>query len=508
MRLIPRNTKVKTSFYKGITLLDIILGLIALALVALAVSSNLTYKYLIALGIACVFIPLFIPIGDERIYMCAFNICKHLFLRKKYLHNGKDATNVQSIIPYERVDESVIVNKDGSYTGVLEIKPIEFRLLGWDKQNYIIDGVLTNALNCISVGQQAAIVKIDKLLNMDKHLQLDLDRIVALADARESDALTEDEYIARVDIIEDRMALVDTLNSEKEIKYSTYYIAVTDKSKVSLKSTLSSMKRTLNAGSIEANVLDTNQLEEFLITSKQCKSNDEKTVCPDEVTFRLTSTLQDNLCISHFVITGYPLKVPNAWGEELFDIPNTKVVMKLTPVEKSKALKRIDNAIMELTAQVKGKTSKIIDKTTHIETLSNLLVRLQNDNETLFDTTLIITAYDTKGKSDVRKKVKSKIRELGFVATDMFGRQQDAYLTSELSFYDSVKISRGIQASSIAACFPFVSNAVEDNNGILLGENKLPAFVDFFKRNAEYVNLRTLRLAMRRFLFSTPKANT
>lgn len=53
---------------------------------------------------------------------------------------------------------------------------------------------------------------------------------------------------------------------------------------------------------------------------------------------------------------------------------------------------------------------------------------------------------------------------------------------------DSVKISRGIQASSIAACFPFVSNAIEDNNGILLGENKLPAFVDFFKRNAEYVN--------------------
>lgn len=182
------------------------------------------------------------------------------------------------------------------------------------------------------------------------------------------------------------------------------------------------------------------------------------------------------------------MKVPNAWGEELFDLPNTKVVMKLKPVEKSKALKRIDTAIMELSAQAKGKASKIIDKTTHVETLSALLARLQNDNEVLFDTTFIITAYDEKGKADNKRLVRRKIRELGFSVNEMFGRQADAYLTSEFAAYDAVKISRGIQSSSIAACFPFVSNAIDDEDGILLGENKLPAFVDFFKRDSEYVN--------------------
>ena len=485
MRLIPRNTKVKTSFYKGIGVADIILGLVALALVALAVSSNLNYKYLIALGIASVFIPLFVPVGEDRIYKCAFNMCKHLFSRKRYSENGKDAANFQSITPYEKIDGGVIVNKDGSYTGVLEVKPIEFRLLGGNKQNYIIDGVLTNALTCVGVGQQAAIVKLEKPLNLTKHLQSDLQRIVALADAQENGSLTNEEYVARVDVIEDRMSLVDTLNSEKEINYSTYYIAVTDKS------TLSVMKRTLISGSIEANILEESELTEFLTAGKRCGTvaeSEGKFGIPHEVAFRLTNTVQDEFALSHFVVSGYPLKVPNAWGEELFDLPNTKVVMKLKPVEKSKALKRIDNAIMELSTQAKGKASKIIDKTTHVETLSSLLVRLQNDNEVLFDTTFIITAYDKKGKTETRKAVKRKIRELGFTATDMFGRQQDAYLTSELSFYDSVKISRGIQASSIAACFPFVSNAIEDDDGILLGENKLPAFVNFFKRNSEFVN--------------------
>ena len=487
MRLIPRNTKVQTSLYKGITIADVILGLIGLGLIALAVASNLPYRLFIAMGIACLFIPLFIPVGEERIYKCALYLIRHIFSRKKYTEQGKDAANVQSIIPYERIDGSCIVNKDGGFTGVLEIKPIEFRLLGANKQNYLIDGILTNVLSSIGAGQEAAIVKLEKPLDFDKHIQADLNRIVALAEASENGNLTQEEYAARIDVIQDRLALVDTLNTEQQVKYSCYYIAVSGNNKTSLMATLSAMRGTLLSGSIEAKILKDVQLAEFVALSKKLELSDGLPA-PREVTFRLTSAVQDDMQLSHFVVTGYPLKVPNAWGEELFDMPNTKVVMKLKPVEKSKALKRIDTAIMELSTQAKGKASKIIDKTTHVDTLSALLVRLQNDNEVLFDTTFIITAYDEKGKAENKKAVRRKIRELGFTANEMFGRQMDAYLTSEFTAYDAVKISRGIQSSSIAACFPFVSNAVDDADGILIGENKLPAFVDFFKRDSEYVN--------------------
>ena len=130
MRLIPRNTKVQTSFYKGVTVADVILGLVGLGLAALAVASNLPYRLFIALGIACLFIPLFIPVGEERIYKCALYLARHIFSRKKYTEKGKDAANIQSIIPYERIDGNCIVDKDGGFTGVLEIKPTECLLLG------------------------------------------------------------------------------------------------------------------------------------------------------------------------------------------------------------------------------------------------------------------------------------------------------------------------------------------------------------------------------------------
>ena len=358
MRLIPRNTKVQTSFYKGITVADVILGLVGLGLVALAVASNLPYRLFIALGIACLFIPLFIPVGEERIYKCALYLARHIFSRKKYTEKGKDAANIQSIIPYDRIDGNCIVNKDGGFTGVLEIKPIEFRLLGANKQNYLIDGVLTNVLTSVGASQEAAIVKLEKPLDFDRHIQTDLQRIVALAEANENGNLSDGEYAARIDVIQDRLALVDTLNTEQQVKYSCYYIAVTDRNKTSLMATLSVMRGTLLSGSIEARILKDAELAEFIALSKKLKVSGDLTA-PREVSFRLTSAIQDSKQLSHFVITGYPLKVPNAWGEELFDLPNTKVVMKLKPVEKSKALKRIDTAIMELSTQAKGKASKL-----------------------------------------------------------------------------------------------------------------------------------------------------
>jgi type IV secretory pathway VirB4 component len=70
----------------------------------------------------------------------------------------------------------------------------------------------------------------------------------------------------------------------------------------------------------------------------------------------------------------------------------------------------------------------------------------------------------------------------------MFGRQIDAYLSSSISKTNNLKIDRGINSSSLSASFPFVSNAILDDNGIFIGENNLPTFIDFFKRNDERVN--------------------
>ena len=67
MRIIPKNTKVKLQFYKNVTITDVVLAVIGLGFLALAVSSNLPNKWIVAMVILIIFAPLFIPIGDVKL---------------------------------------------------------------------------------------------------------------------------------------------------------------------------------------------------------------------------------------------------------------------------------------------------------------------------------------------------------------------------------------------------------------------------------------------------------
>ena len=503
MRIIPKNTKVKLQFYKGIGIYDVILGIIALAFIALIVTSNLPNKYVLAMVVLFVTAPMYIPIGDIKLYQ-ALGFAVKFGVAKKSFYKNKKGTHISTIIPYASIKDNCINQKDGSFTGVIEIKPIEFNMLSENKQNFLIEGIVSNTLKNVGLFQEYDIIKLEKPIIFDNYLNNELNRIQKLIAENENKNLTENEFRKRVEVIEDRMNLIETLNTNEKIYASSYYIALHDISKQSLENSLEIIEQTLNNGNLEAKRLNDKELAIFLKYSYD-KDFDEREfdnysskeymqhIYPESVQFKTLSTKQNGKILTHFVITDFPLKVENAWGQQLFDIPNTKVVMKCKPVEKYKAIKRIDNAINEILSQnTLGKASSQIDRQTHLESLQILLEGLQNDNEVFFDTTLIVTSYDVDKNVENKKYVRRKLREFGFKYSEMFGRQIESYFSSNINTYNKTNISRGLNSSIIASCFPFVSNAILDENGLLIGENKLPTFVDFFKRDDERVNSNTV----------------
>ncbi len=504
MRIIPRNTKVKMQFYKGIGIYDIILGVIALAFIALAATSNLPNKYFLAIGILVIVAPMYIPIGDIKLYKALGYAFKFTIAQKSFSIHKKGNSHISAVVPYSSIKDDLIFQKDNSLTGVIEVKPIEFNMLSMNKQNYLIDGVISNTLKNVGIMQEYNLIKLEKPIIFDGYLKNELTRVQKLIAENENNNLKEEEFRKRVEIIEDRINVIDSINSDEKIFASAYYIAIHDIDKKSLNNSLEIIEQTLKNNNLEAKRLNSKELAIFLKYSYD-KDFDERTfdnfsekdyiknIYPENVQFKALSTKQNDKTLTHFVITDYPLKVENAWGEDLFDIPNTKVVLKAKPVEKYKAIKRIDNAINELMSQrTLGKASSQIDKQTHLESLQILLEGLQNDNEVFFDTTLIITAYDDGKDTTNKKYVRRKLRELGFKYSEMFGRQVESYFSSNINTYNKTKISRGLNSSVIASSFPFVSNAILDENGLLIGENKLPTFVDFFRRDDERVNSNTV----------------
>lgn len=500
MRIIPKNTKVRLQFYKNVTITDVILAVIGLGFLALAVSSNLPNKWIVAMVILIIFAPLFIPIGDVKLYNAIGYGLKFVFAKKNFAKSKHGKSNIGTIVPYLKIEDNLIRQKENGFTGVIEIKPIEFNMLSEYKQNYFIDGVLSNILKNIGVFQELDIVKLERPIIFDGYVTNECTRLQSIIEANENKQLSENEFRSRAEILEDRINIIDKINSEEKIYASSYYIVIHDLDKKSLQNTLNIAVQMLKGSNLDAKQLTNKELALFI---KYSYSNnfDERDFekinetdyisksVPDVVGFKSTKVIQDGYTLSHFMITDYPLQVPNAWGQELFDIPNTKVVLKAEPVDRLKAIKRIDSAINELLSQRDiGKASSQIDKETHLQSLQQTLIGLQNDNESFFDASITITAYDTGKQSTNKKFVRRKLKEMGFKFTEMFGRQIDGYMTSLITKGNKTKISRGLNSSSIASCFPFVSNAILDENGILIGENKLPTFVDFFKRDDERVN--------------------
>ncbi len=504
MRIIPRNTKVKLQFYKGIGIYDVIIGIVALGFLALAVTSNLPNKYVLAIVILMIVCPLYIPIGDIKLYQAIGCLGKFAVAKKYFSKTKTGSSHINAIIPYAKITDNVIKAKEGGFTGVVEVKPIEFNMLSLNKQNYLIDGPLSTTLRNVGIFQEYNIVKLEKPIIFDSYLNNEFTRVQSLIAENENKDLNEDEFRARCNVIEDRINLIDSLNSSEKIYASAYYIVLHDVDKKSLQNSLNVLEGTLKANNLEAKQLNNKELAVFLKYSYD-KEFDEREfddmseneymrrIVPEDVKFGCTTTRQGNKQLTQYVITDYPLKVDNAWGQELFDIPNTKVVLKAKPVEKYKAIKRIDNAINELMSQQTiGKASMQIDKQTHLESLQMLLEGLQNDNEVFFDMTIIITVYDNIRETTNKKYVKRKLREFGFKFSEMFGRQIETYLSSNINTFNKTNISRGVNSSTIAAAFPFVSNAILDENGLLIGENQLPTFVDFFRRDDERVNSNTI----------------
>ena len=209
-------------------------------------------------------------------------------------------------------------------------------------------------------------------------------------------------------------------------------------------------------------------------------------IVPKKIRFQAARVLIDNKPYRQFVISDYPIQVPDAWGSSFYLLDRTKVITKIKPQKKYESEKAIDKAIMEMEGKFSrsASTSRQIENETHLQTLQSLLVSLKNNNEQLFDVNIFVTCEEP-----ARKEVRAMLRQEGFKYSEMFGRQVDAFISSNISMRDNVNdFKRGIPTTSLAAIFPFISAALQDKNGFYIGDNEFPVFVDFFLRNRERVN--------------------
>ena len=104
MRIIPKNTKVSTEFFKGVTLADMVVGFFGILIIFLIAISSLPYRGYIAFGFAFVLVLLLVRIDDESNYMFFFRIIRHFSYFRSYRKPGFEYPEIEEAETEETVE--------------------------------------------------------------------------------------------------------------------------------------------------------------------------------------------------------------------------------------------------------------------------------------------------------------------------------------------------------------------------------------------------------------------
>ena len=349
MRIIPRTTKVKIQFFRNISILDIIIAFAFLGLIVLLFLSNLGIaRFILAAVVLVIGVALFLPFDGDRFYLFIAHSIKYVFAVKRYTkNNAKSQTNIDAFMPFKDIRDNLIVYKD-YYAGVLQVDPREFSLLSGYRQDQMIDEYFGKIIREVANKTKASIVKLDRKLSFEAYIEDERKKKDTLFHLFETGELSKMELDSRVKIIDDRIRAYSTLTEETPVKKPFYYLVIYDENKEVIETILNDAIGVFASIGMTSHILDTRELGIFVkynYTSKfEEKDIDMLTpeefmnwVYPQTIEFKPRSTIIDGEECFIFTVKNFPISVLNAWGYRIFNIPNTKIVMNLSPFEKGKA---------------------------------------------------------------------------------------------------------------------------------------------------------------------------
>ena len=442
--------------------------------------------------------------------------------KSKAENKEEDATfeEMSDFIAFTGIDDGFIEYAGKYYGSVIEIDPIEFRFFSEHRRNNSIESCLGKILRGLMGDYGANIVKIQRPIIYDKYLDAEYDKLDALRKSYESGLITEEELQARVEIQYDRINEVRLLCEDDKVIDPFYYLVLFESDKGRLETFTNQAMMSLEQGELTVRRLYGRDLAIFLkytnkldFDEREIDEIDEEQwvnwAMPEDVKFTMRTAVVDGFVTHNMRVISYPTMVGDSWLAGVMSFPSTKVVVKITPMDRGKSIRAIDRSLAELRGQYMATSidSKMLELQEHINTLSSLLVTLQQDNEALLSVNIYITAYDAYttandpmlGKdfntmmpyvADIKKTLKRNWSEEGMKLSGMDFLQIQSFIGSQISAYDPLlKDARGIPANTIAGMFPWIYAHISDVGGIQLGSaDGVPVFIDFFKRNDERVN--------------------
>ena len=428
---------------------------------------------------------------------------------------------MDAIVGFTAIRDGLIeYGRQEYYGAVIEIDPVEFRFFSENRRRNSIEAGLGRVLRSVNDNYSANIIKLERPVRYESYLKKEYDKLEQLRGSYESGMLTEEELKARVEVQYDRINELWDLCGDDKVVTGFYYLALFDSDKRQLEVEVSNALASLTQGEINARRLDDKELAVFLKYSNALDFDETQVeriapedyaqwAKPDVVDIKARRVEINHVITHNLRVVSYPSAVDDAWLAGVMFMPGTKIVVKVRPMDRQKAVRGIDRSLMELRGQLNATSvdSRRLELEEHVNTLQELLGTLQSDNESLMECNIYITAYDITATrnnykikqprdsilptiTDMKRTVRRAWQESGFRLGNMEFEQVEAFLGSQVNGLDPMAAQgRGIPSNTVAACYPWIYAHISDEGGVKLGENDgIPVFIDFFRRDNERVN--------------------
>ncbi len=199
-----------------------------------------------------------------------------------------------------------------------------------------------------------------------------------------------------------------------------------------------------------------------------------------------------------FFVFSYPRYLSTGWFEPLINLPHLfDASIFINPIDTGTALKNLRKKAGQLESQINDEQEKGLVRNPLLETalqdVESLRDTLQQSQEKLFQAGLYITIYAEK--EDELRRLESKLvslmeAKLIYLKAALFEQLEGLFSVLPLGS-DKIQVYTPMNSGPLASFFPFVSDDLSSNQGILYGinlhNNSLVIFDRFSLENANQV---------------------
>lgn len=523
-RFIPSQIEEETKIVKNFSFLDLIILFVGAVLMVLVLASSFPnwLKILLVIVISVAFIVSVIKFDMVKGYKLLTYGLLYMFRRKRY-------KNVNLIDGMGLKFGENYVQNGGSYVAVIELDGVDFAILEERTQDDYI-AIFNNLLKEIKNGK---IVKFEKPLDLSKFIKWNDTLLSSLADRQGEEEEPDAALEIRIEMLNNQNEYLERFQFVDRIFIDGFYLVLFDNNTASLDILAAMAENTLNQLGLAPKRLNEKELRVFtnlyLKTDvsdffeedirTEAENSDNSTSDADgeqgadgeenssqnansevtdvigkkiDVIEKGTSFVVDNSEMRIICLGKYPYFVGNAWGYELFTIPDTKVIFNFSEYAGKNVSKRISRSMTELDSRINNKKTREDERKKLLiayQSLDALLETLDIDAEKLYNTECYLM-YPKQKHREIMRLIRSK----GIKINDLLWSQYDGWVSTNpfipMPSKNNKERVSPIQSSSVAGMFPFVSKMLYDDNGFFLGLGSTgkPIFFNQFTKTQKRVN--------------------